>query len=478
MKHFQRRGKKDNGEYGKIDNLNIKLNGNQLLNVTDDALPANKYSSFNFIDGANENTEYEYNGNGALVKDLNRGIQNIEYDLSGNPINIDFSNKKYIQYSYTPDGRKISKAHVWASPILGTISLNEDIESEEEISITSRMHCISYEYGENTVYRNSNIYYIIFPGGFCTMEEGKPVFHYYTQDHLGNNRNVVNEDGTIEQATHYYPFGGTFNDIGIDSEFQQYKYNGKELDRMYGLDTYDYGARQYFSVLPIWDRIDPKCEEDYHISPYAYCKNNPIRMIDKSGEKPGDFFLSADAAAFDFGTFYNDNSIRENREYGAYIYKVTNKEGITGYSYSFASIGNKKSVTIDSAPMGHIPVAVIHTHGKSTFKDSRKFYDNEFSGIRNDESNSLKNNEERLNTRDKDIGFSNNRKINSYLVTPSGTLQKYNYNTGRIKILSHDMPSDKNDPNRVNSNQSDFEQNPLSNKEIIDINKKIMYEIY
>ena len=50
IKRFQRRGRKDNGEYGKIDNLNIKLNSNQLLSVTDDALPANKYSSFNFID--------------------------------------------------------------------------------------------------------------------------------------------------------------------------------------------------------------------------------------------------------------------------------------------------------------------------------------------------------------------------------------------------------------------------------------------
>ena len=349
MKHFQRRGKKDNGEYGKIDNLNIKLNGNQLLNVTDDALPANKYSSFNFIDGANENTEYEYNGNGALVKDLNRGIQNIEYDLSGNPINIDFSNKKYIQYSYTPDGRKISKAHVWASPILGTISLNEDIESEEEISITSRMHCISYEYGENTVYRNNKVYYIIFPGGFCTMEEGKPVFHYYTQDHLGNNRNVVNEDGTIEQATHYYPFGGTFNDIGIDSEFQQYKYNGKELDRMYGLDTYDYGARQYFSVLPIWDRIDPRCEEDYHISPYAYCRNNPIKFIDNKGKKVRIPYQNQQLRLLSYINKYTTQNIGINNDGFLYIQYPTiyNNTGSKIFTNNLIKAFDNESLTIN-----------------------------------------------------------------------------------------------------------------------------------
>jgi hypothetical protein len=34
-------------------------------------------------------------------------------------------------------------------------------------------------------------------------------------------------------------------------------YNGKEFDNMHGLNTYDYGARQYYSVLPVWDRPDP-----------------------------------------------------------------------------------------------------------------------------------------------------------------------------------------------------------------------------
>ena len=29
-----------------------------------------------------------------------------------------------------------------------------------------------------------------------------------------------------------------------DADVQPYKYNGKELDLMHGLNTYDYGARQ------------------------------------------------------------------------------------------------------------------------------------------------------------------------------------------------------------------------------------------
>ena len=124
-------------------------------------------------------------------------------------------------------------------------------------------------------------------GGYCTFDKEKndlPIFHYYTQDHLGNNRVVTKEDGTVEQIVHYYPFGGIFNDDGLNTGLQQYKYNGKELDRVAGLNTYDYGARQYFSALPVWDRVDPKCEKYYNISPYAYCANNPVNRIDVDGK--------------------------------------------------------------------------------------------------------------------------------------------------------------------------------------------------
>ena len=50
-----------------------------------------------------------------------------------------------------------------------------------------------------------------------------------------------------------------------------------------GLYTYDYGARQYYSILGRWDRVDPLCEKYYSTSPYAYCSNNPENAIDEEG---------------------------------------------------------------------------------------------------------------------------------------------------------------------------------------------------
>ena len=129
---------------------------------------------------------------------------------------------------------------------------------------------------------------IIDRGGIDNISHTTEVVYY---DGLGrpvldisNISGQTKEDGTVEQIVHYYPFGGTFNDAGLNTGLQQNKYNGKELDRVAGLNTYDYGARQYFSALPVWDRVDPKCEKYYNISPYAYCANNPVNRIDVDGK--------------------------------------------------------------------------------------------------------------------------------------------------------------------------------------------------
>ena len=80
-------------------------------------------------------------------------------------------------------------------------------------------------------------------------------------------------------------FGAPYADATASkgADVQPYKYNGKELDLMHGLNTYDYGARQHDPILARWDRIDPLCEKYYSTSPYAYCLNNPVNAIDPDG---------------------------------------------------------------------------------------------------------------------------------------------------------------------------------------------------
>ena len=62
-----------------------------------------------------------------------------------------------------------------------------------------------------------------------------------------------------------------------------YKYNGKEFDNLYRLNWLDYGARQYIPDLAQWTSVDPLAEKYYHLSPYLYCRNNPVCRVDPTG---------------------------------------------------------------------------------------------------------------------------------------------------------------------------------------------------
>jgi hypothetical protein len=57
--------------YGLIDNLAFGYNGNQLKYIDDSAPEIYFANSTDFKDYAHEETEYAYNENGAMIKDLN-----------------------------------------------------------------------------------------------------------------------------------------------------------------------------------------------------------------------------------------------------------------------------------------------------------------------------------------------------------------------------------------------------------------------
>ena len=53
---------------------------------------------------------------------------------------------------------------------------------------------------------------------------------------------------------------------------------------MHGLHWYDYGARHYDPAIMRFTTMDPMCEKYYHLSPYAYCGNNPVNYVDENGD--------------------------------------------------------------------------------------------------------------------------------------------------------------------------------------------------
>jgi RHS repeat-associated protein len=100
---------------------------------------------------------------------------------------------------------------------------------------------------------------------------------------LGSVRVVTDGDGKVEQVNHYYAFGGLMG-MSFNGDKQKYKYNGKELDRFLNWDMLDYGDRWYDSKLQCWLTVDPLAEKYYHLSPYVYCADNPVKYTDPNGK--------------------------------------------------------------------------------------------------------------------------------------------------------------------------------------------------
>jgi len=319
--HLQRRGLKQDEQYGNIDNLHLAYNGNQPVVIKEDAEPILYEGAF----GLNEKGEHRlaYNGSGALQSDETRGIAMIEYDGANNPRRIQFTDGNVTEYIYTPNGQKLRVIHHTAVP-----NIKVEVGQVHPLTAGEILYSDSLDYAMDgkILMRNNIVRYVLFEGGYCQatiitdhiihplpngkkgenkatssplVTSSKPgkrkiqervfLFYYYHCDYLGNIREVVDANGNVVQVNNYYPFGSPYCDTSASKapELQPYKYNGKELDLMHGLNTYDYGARQYNPVVPIWDRVDPLCEKYYNTSPYAYCGNNPVNRVDPNGKEWG-----------------------------------------------------------------------------------------------------------------------------------------------------------------------------------------------
>ncbi len=491
-----RNGKKQDGTFGEIDNLNMSYDGNQLYSVEENA--ASVFFT-NAIDLKRSSDEISYNSNGSIVMDGTRGITNIRYDNNNNPVRIQFDNGNVTKYIYSATGQKLRTIHYTAVDNV-YVDMGQDYEDIEEefLSVDSTDYFID----GNIIFTNGKFSKILFDEGYvnadyvragpyCRMRPYKHAgmsdeqfaelmkrwiasmnrkrmvlsFKFYNKDHLGNIREVVSKSDSIEQVNEYYPFGTPIHNLSNNPEFQPFKYNGKELDMMHGLNTLDYGARQYNPVLPVWDRVDPLAEKYYNISPYAYCMNSPVMHIDPDGADPGDRFRYPTQAAMDFGRKYNLASINNNKEYFTYIYKMRDKNGRIYYTYPGPAQGTSHNISkndmrnvnrnvIKNGILVDI-VALAHTHGAWDPKDVVDGIDwnDKFSGEQETARQNMTWMGECENGEyvEDDISGANRTQTYIYVVTPNGSLKGYNPKNGNVVKWSSDMPNWKHADNTNDS---------------------------
>jgi len=223
---------------------------------------------------------------------------------------------------------------------------------------------------------------------------------------------------------HYTPFGSCISSRGFSSAAYRFGFNNQEKDGELG-DSYAFEYRIHYARLGRFLSVDPLFKKFEAIVNYGFASNSPIVFFEIKGLKPGDLYTSADEAAKAWGKQYNDNSIRDGKEYASEIYQIKKGNKIY-FTYTKPNLGGNASATTSKAPEGSVVVADIHSHGKY----EAAYENNKFSST--------------------DKSDNDKKKINGYLTTPNGSFQKYDVKTKTVSVLSTDLPSDINDPDRKN----------------------------
>ena len=62
----------------------------------------------------------------------------------------------------------------------------------------------------------------------------------------------------------------------------RFTFSAKEKDTETGFSYF--GSRYYSSDLSIWLSVDPMSDKYPSLSPYVYCADNPVKLVDPNGE--------------------------------------------------------------------------------------------------------------------------------------------------------------------------------------------------
>jgi len=278
------------GSFTQIDGLTLSYNGNQLTKVDDANGSRNLYDIKEYSSRNASGDDFAYDANGNMVKDLDRNIVTIQYNVLNLPDVIQFRNGNQIKNSYDAGGHKLGTEYftqlLYINPLAdGQIISQSYIPGSVDQIGNAYIGTMEYktQNGNSSLTAISRIYndegYVENPGN--------PQYYYYRKDHLGDNREVwLANTGETVQRTQYYPSGlpWAYN-AGDNPSKQLRKYNGKEFVEMHGYDTYDIVWRQYYPAIMRFQTLDPYAEKYYSLSTYSMCGDNTVNRTDPDGRQ-------------------------------------------------------------------------------------------------------------------------------------------------------------------------------------------------
>ena len=111
--------------------------------------------------------------------------------------------------------------------------------------------------------------------------------YWYHPDHLGSSSWITFSDGRAVQHLHYLPWGEDYVNQRTTDFSARYTFSAKERDSETGLSYF--GSRYYSSDLSVWLSVDPMSDKYPSLSPYVYCADNPVKLVDPNGEEIYEF---------------------------------------------------------------------------------------------------------------------------------------------------------------------------------------------
>ena len=208
-------------------------------------------------------SRYAHDRNGNLTYDME-----LQTDFAYNSLNLlekAMRNDTIVaKYSYLADGTKLSAVNA------------DDCGFAYRGSFTYRADA-----GGDRVFESTP-----FGGGRIVATAGNDTeIRYFLTDHLGSVRVVATDKDNVLERNDYQPFGKRWVTPSMPVSDNRDRFNGKEDQSFAGLPFSDYGARMYDRERGRWLSQDPL--QQYH-SPYVFCGNNPIRLIDLDGMEARD----------------------------------------------------------------------------------------------------------------------------------------------------------------------------------------------
>ena len=250
--------------------LFYEYEGNQLSYLTERAT-ASMATNDVYVPGPTARMGYSYDWNGNMTNDYRKGLK-FQYNFVNLVRRVqDDGGSTLAEYTYSVDGRKRQavggdgKGFRYRGDLVYTVN-------------GGSLSLESAAFGEGRIAKTSGSY--------------SPL--YFVTDHLGSVRVVEDQSGTVCESNDYYPSGSRWKDPTSKVSTNRYRFSGKEEQTLGDLGYLDFGARMYDPALGRWFTQDPLAEKYYSVSPYAYCANNPVKLIDPNGEDIYMFFAVKD----------------------------------------------------------------------------------------------------------------------------------------------------------------------------------------